>query len=457
MKPHRHSTVRLGCTVLLALTLMVVPLAVPRPAHAADAGLVIEAFNVLRDYYVDRVDAAVMLNGALAGVRSALSNAGVQGEVAEIPAGTSGAQSEIVFRTRFDAAVAAAGGRIAPTVLAYTATRAMTAQLKDSHTWLLTPEENRERVLRQQRQAGFSGAGIVLMLREGKYYIRDVIPGSPAASGGVQQFDRIVRVDNVPTAGLQPDQLSGLIRGQTGTSVTLVLERPGRADPVTVSLTRAPIQVPAVFQARVLENGIGYLQFYQFVSRSSAEFRGALNGMLGNGMRALVLDLRGNLGGFVNELEAIVSLFLPPGQPIYQEVARGGQTRAVRTFGVPLLPGHQPVIILVDESSASAAELLAAALQEHGRATVVGQKTMGAVEAAIMIDLSDGSGLSVTVRRLASAQGRRLEGTGVAPDVTVDLPVIELDQGRDSQLQAALQLARQRLGTAEVPAVPAGR
>jgi carboxyl-terminal processing protease len=436
---------------------MVVPLAVPRPAHAADAGLVIEAFNVLREYYVDRVDAAAMLNGALAGVRSALSNAGVQGEVAEIPAGTSGAQSETVFRTRFDAAVAAAGGRIAPTVLADTATRAMTAQLKDSHTWFLTPEENRERVLRQQRQAGFSGAGIVLMLREGKYYIRDVIPGSPAASGGVQQFDRIVRVDNVPTAGLQPDQLSGLIRGQTGTSVSLVLERPGRADPVTVSLTRAPIQVPAVFQARVLENGIGYLQFYQFVSRSSAEFRGALNGLLGNGMRALVLDLRGNLGGFVNELEAIVSLFLPPGQPIYQEVARGGQTRAVRTFGVPLLPGHQPVIILVDESSASAAELLAAALQEHGRATVVGQKTMGAVEAAIMIDLSDGSGLSVTVRRLASAQGRRLEGAGVAPDVAVDLPVIELDQGRDSQLQVALQLARQRLGTAEVPAVPAGR
>jgi carboxyl-terminal processing protease len=115
------------------------------------------------------------------------------------------------------------------------------------------------------------------------------------------------------------------------------------------------------------------------------------------------------------------------------------------------------VIILVDESSASAAELLAAALQEHGRATVVGQKTMGAVEAAIMIDLSDGSGLSVTVRRLASAQGRRLEGAGVAPDVAVDLPVIELDQGRDSQLQVALQLARQRLGTAEVPAVPAGR
>jgi carboxyl-terminal processing protease len=224
-----------------------------------------------------------------------------------------------------------------------------------------------------------------------------------------------------------------------------------------VSLTRAPIQVPAVFQARVLENGIGYLQFYQFVSRSSAEFRGALNGLLGNGMRALVLDLRGNLGGFVNELEAIVSLFLPPGQPIYQEVARGGQTRAVRTFGVPLLPGHQPVIILVDESSASAAELLAAALQEHGRATVVGQKTMGAVEAAIMIDLSDGSGLAVTVRRLASAQGRRLEGTGVAPDVAVDLPVVELDQGRDSQLQTALQLARQRLGTTEVPAVPAGR
>lgn len=457
MKTHRHSMTRFVCALLLALSLTAAPLAVPRPAYAADAGLVLEALSVLREYYVDRLDASTMLNGALAGVRTALSTAGVQIDVAEIPAGTAGPQSEMLFRTRFDAAVAAAGGRVAPTALAYMATRGMTAQLKDSHTWFLTPEENRERVLRQQRQAGFSGAGIVLMLREGKFYIRDVIPGSPAAAGGVQQFDRIVRVDNVATAGLQADQISGLIRGQTGTSVSLVLERPGRSDPVTVALTRAPIQVPAVFQSRVIENGIGYLQFYQFVSRSSGEFRGALNGLLGSGMRALILDLRGNLGGFVNELEAIVSLFLPPGQPIYQEVSRGGQTRAVRTFGVPLLPGHQPVIILVDESSASAAELLAAALQEHGRATVVGQKTMGAVEAAIMIDLSDGSAVSVTVRRLASAQGRRLEGAGVSPDVAVDLPVADLDQGRDLQLQTALQLARQRLGTALVPATPASR
>jgi carboxyl-terminal processing protease len=440
--------------ILLLAAVTLVPLSHPPRAHAADAGLVLEALSVLRERYVDPVDSVVLLNGAVAGLRSALSAAGVQADLADIAAGTAAGQAETSFRMRFEGASSAAAGRVTPTNLAYAAIQSMTAVLKDSHTGFINPDQNRERVARQRRQAAFSGIGIVLMPREGRFYIRDVIPATPAQAAGVQSLDRIVRIDNIPTQGMQTDQVAGMIRGPAGSSVSLVVERPGRPDSVTLSVTRAPIEIPSVFQARVLEGGVGYLQLYQFINRTGADVQQALEKMLNSGMKALVLDVRANSGGFLHELTATLNALLPPGRPIYQESTRGGQTRTTRTSGVPLLPSHVPLILLVDETSASAAELLAAALQEQGRATLVGAKTSGAVEASILIDLSDESALSVTILRLTTGQGRRLEGVGVTPDVPVALSVGDLDQGRDTQFQRAVLLARQRLGQALAP-VPA--
>lgn len=446
---------RLAPMAILLVAVMVLPLSAAPSPQPADAGLVLEALAVLRERYVDPIDPVVLLNGAIGGLRAALSSAGIQGVLPEISSGGAGppapgaaqaAQSpEAAFRARFDAAVRAAAGRITTTNLAYAAIRGMTATFNDSHTGFITPDQNRERQLRQQRQAAFSGIGVVLMPRDGRFYVRDVIPGTPAEAAGIQSLDRIIRIDAVSTAGLQTDQVAGLIRGPAGTSVSLILDRPGRADAVTLSVTRAPIQVPAVFQARVMDGGVGYLQLYQFVSRTGADVRRALEQMLGSGMRALVLDVRGNSGGYLHELTATLNTLLPPGRPIYQETSRAG-TRTTRTSGVPVLPSHVPMVVLIDESSASAAELLAAALQEQGRATLIGARTSGAVEASILIDLSDGSALSVTITRLASGQGRRLEQSGVIPDVAVTMSVAELDQGRDTQLQRALLTARQRLG-----------
>ncbi len=452
----RRRRPRLPAIVLL-LFLVAAPLAAP-PAQASDVGLVLEALGVLREQYVDPVDSVALLNGAIGGLRSALSAAGIQAGLAEIPPGTPNGQADAAFRARFDVAVASAGGRVPGAVLAYAAIRAMTAVLRDSHTGFLTPEQNRERQARQRQQAAFSGVGVVLMPREGRFYVRDVIPGSPAEAAGVQALDRILRIDAVPTTGLQVEQVAGTIRGPAGTSVTLTLERPGRRESVVVTVTRAPIQVPAIFQARVLDGGIGYLQLYQFITRTGAEFRQALERMLSGGMRALVLDLRSNSGGYLHELTAVANTTLLPGQPIYQETSRGGRTRTIRTTAAPILPSHVPVVALVDEGSASAAELLAAALSEHARATLVGARTSGAVEASVLYDLSDGSALSVTVLRLASGMGRRLEGVGVSPDIAVALAVADLDQGRDTQLQRALLVARQRLGLARRAApIAAGR
>ncbi len=451
----RFATLRRFLPVILLLAAVTLaPLAAPPRAHAADVGLVLQALTVLRDRYVDPVDSVALLNGAVGGLRAALSTAGIQVELAEIPAGTPNGRADALFRTRFASANTAAAGHVSTTNLAYAAIRAMTAVLKDSHTGFITPEQNRERLARQRRQAAFSGIGVVLMPREGRFYIRDVIPGTPAESAGVQALDRITRIDNIPTQGMETDQVAGMIRGTPGTSVSIALDRPGHAEAVTVSVTRAPIQIPAVFQARVLEGGVGYLQIYQFADRTGADVQRAIERMERDGMRALVLDVRANVGGWLHELTATLNALLPPGRSIYQESTRSGQARTTRTSGVPVLPSHIPVIVLVDEGTASAAELLGAALQEQGRATLMGAKTSGAVEASVLYPLADDSALSVTILRLSTGQGRRLEGVGLTPDIPVALNVADLDQGRDTQLQRAILLARQRLGLARVT-VPA--
>jgi carboxyl-terminal processing protease len=434
--------------LLLILAVTVVPLPATLRAQAADAGLVLEATRVIRSRYVDQVDAVALLNGALAGLRQTLSNAGVQADLAAIPPRTSVAAAEELFRAGFDVAEAAARERLTRTALAYAAIRAMTAVLNDSHTGFMTPDANRERQLRQRGQAGFSGIGVVLMPRDGRFYVRDLIPGGPALAAGVRPLDRITRIDKVPTEGLRVDQVAGFIRGPAGTPVSIVIERPGTRDPLAITVTRRPIQVPSIFQAKVQDGGVGYLQLYQFVAQTGRDVRAALEGMRKNGMRALVLDLRANNGGYLHELTLALNAMLPRGRPIFQETSRGGQTRTVTTPGAPVLPVNFPIVVLIDDATASAAELMAAALREQAGATLIGAKTSGAVEASVLIDLSDGSAVSVTIQRLATGLGRRLEGKGVAPDIHMELSVNDLDQGHDAQLGRAVLIARQRLGLA---------
>jgi len=425
------------------------PLAAAPPAHAADAGLVVEALDILRTRYVDPINPAALLNGAVEGLRGTLSRAGVKAEIQTIPPSSNFWQAQTQFRTRFDGAVSAAGGRVAKTTLAYAAIQGMTGLLRDSHTGFVTPEQNRERQARQRGQAGFSGIGVVLLPRDGRLYVRDVIPGGPAAAAGMRPLDRIVRINGVPVAGMAIDQVANVIRGPVGTSVSVTVERgPGSAEE-TVAMARRPIQVPAIFQAKVLDAGVGYLQLYQFVNRTGGEFKAAVDRMLAGGMRALVLDVRANHGGYLYELTGVLDTLLPAGKPVYRETTRNGLMRTVRTSDPPRLPPSVPVVVLVDEGSASAAELLSAALQEHHRATLVGEKTSGAVEASVLIDLSDGSALSVTVQRLSTGLGKRLEGAGVSPDIIVAQATSDLEKGRDTQLLRGIAVARQRLGLAD--------
>ncbi|HVH30659.1 MAG TPA: S41 family peptidase [bacterium] len=441
MLAHRRLTWHILLTTLVVVALAVSPLAAP--AQAADQSLVFEALQALQTNYVDAVDPVQMLNAALLGMRQQLSTAGIVADLPDFPRYTTAVGAKREFAYRFTAAVTAGSGQLTTTQLAYAAIRGMTSSFNDSHTGFLTPQQNEERRQRQRGQAGFTGVGVVLLPKDGRFFIWAVIPGGPAEAAGVHEFDRIAKINGLTTGGMTVDQVSGMIRGPEGSPVTLTLARVGVSDPLEYTITRQPIIVPAVFRSELLDGRVGYLRLYQFVDRTGDDVRNAIAGLLQQGMRALVLDLRGNSGGYLSELDRVLNILLPRGLRVYAQVRPGGKVDVVRTTRSPLLPATIPLIVLVDEGSASAAELLAAAIKENHRGTLVGAKTAGAVEASILHDLSDGSALSITAFRLTSGLGVRLEHTGVEPDVAAALTATDLEVGVDRQFGTALQIARQ--------------
>jgi len=441
MKDLRATLRRTLVAVLMVAVLA--PLAVAQTTTGAEPAIVDEALRALQTNYVDPVDVAKVLNAAVEALRAQLSAAGVSVPLAGIPVGTTEAEARRLFEEQFAAAVASSGTAVTPVQLSYAAIRGMTESFKDSHTGFLTPQQNQERRSRQRGQAGFTGVGIILLPKEDKFFVWAVIPGGPAEAMGVREFDRIVKINDVSTAGMQVDQVSGMIRGPSGTAVTLTLQRPATSDPLTITITRRPIVVPSIFRAEILDGGIGYIKLYQFVEGTARDFRAALTRLQAQRMRALVLDLRGNGGGYLHELNGVLNALLPNNLPVYTEMRQGGQSRVQRTSAAPLLPATMPLWVLVDQGSASAAELLSAAIQEHHRGQLVGEKTAGAVEASILVDLSDGSALSITTFRLATGRGVRLEGVGVTPDVEAVLTAADIEAGTDRVLTTALRAARQ--------------
>ncbi|HEY3249131.1 MAG TPA: PDZ domain-containing protein, partial [bacterium] len=223
--------------VLLATTLAVPP-GLLLSARAADAGIVYEVLAAIVENHVDRPDPAKLLAGAVTGLRDALTRAGVTPQIPDLTA-TTESEARTEFQARFDQAVAQAAGRLQDVQLRYAAASAMAASLDDSHTWFLNPQQWREFVLRTQGNPSFVGIGVLLLTKDGRFYIWRVFPGSPAERAGLQTFDRIVGVDGQTIQDL-PD-LVNRVRGPEGTQVSITVQRPGQTSPVTVSVTRAPI------------------------------------------------------------------------------------------------------------------------------------------------------------------------------------------------------------------------
>jgi len=434
--------VRLTSLALAAVLVAVLAAPVMPRADAASAPFVLSALRTLQKNYVDQLTAAPLLNVALTAAAKKAQSEAFGGP---IPATATDDQAAALFNQRFAEITTQAAGRASETDLAYAAVEGMLQSLHDSHTGFVPPSLYQEIKRRESGQAAFSGVGIVLLHRDGQYYINEIYPGGPAEQAGIRVFDRIVAVDGHATTSLADDEVSKMIRGTAGSRVTLTLLRTGSADPIDVPIVRGAIHVPTVTD-RMLPGQIGYVRLYEFVPGVGSSIRNAVQDLRGGGMRALVLDLRGNPGGLVSELRDVSAALLPQGSPVLQMRTRAGRSIVMQTPSQPIVPATVPIVVLVDEGTASAAELLSAAIQEQGRGVVEGTKTAGAVEIGITIDLPEGAGMSVTVARVTTGKGARLEGQGVTPDTAESLTSQAMDQGHDSQLDRAIEILDTQLG-----------
>jgi carboxyl-terminal processing protease len=316
----------------------------------------------------------------------------------------------------------------------------MVDSLDDPFSQYLTPDQFRT------LQDSFAGRhdgviGISLTFQQGYPVIAGVLPNSPALRAGLQTDDVILRIDGKDAHGLTPGQTSALIRGADGSSVLLLV---GRAtDQFDVAVTRERFQSPTVESLR-LPGDILYLRVYQFGDSTQREFDRQLAASLA-GARGAVLDLRGNGGGRVSAAVAMVSRFVAAGV-VFEERGRDGRTDRVSVDGNDPAP-TLPLAVLVDGSSASASEIVAGSLRAHGRATLVGARTFGKGSVQIAYELRDGSAINLTVQHWYLPDGQSINGSGLVPDVAVDLPqptamfdVVQPSRGYgdDTQLTRAL-------------------
>jgi carboxyl-terminal processing protease len=297
--------------------------------------------------------------------------------------------------------------------------------------------------LQQSYNGRYSGIGIYLSFTTGYPVITGTVTGSPAAAAGLQAGDQIIKVGEKDMKGVTADQATTLIQGPDGTKVTMEISRAGR--PFTVSITRAEIKVPTVRSA-VIANHVLYVRIYQFGTDTSTEFASALSSGL-PGAVGIVLDLRGDPGGFITAADDVISQFVASGET-FELRDRSGTVERHTVTGKPSAP-TLPLVVLVDANSASASEIVAGSLQVHHRAKLVGSTTFGKGSVQQDFQLADGADIHLTVKRWYLPNGQTIDHKGLLPDVPVTLAsptdaydVASPSQGyaKDAQLNAALGL-----------------
>lgn len=309
-------------------------------------------------------------------------------------------------------------------LLIYGGVSGMVSRL-DEHSAFLPPQLYRR--LREDTEGEFGGIGITLEAgpdtssETNHPVVRTVVAGSPAARAGLAAGDRLLAVDGKPTAGKDVRASARVwemhLRGRSGTRLELMIRRPSWPQPRRFSLLRERVKVPTV-EWLALEPGIGYLALKRFQEATSADVGNALRILLGRGVESLILDLRNNPGGLLDQAVRVADLFLDKGVIVTIRSRTDDDEQAVAH--APGTFSDLRLLVLVDEGTASAAEILAGALQDHGRAIIMGQPSYGKGSVQTFMNLRDGSGLKLTTARYYTPRGKSLEGTGITPDVMVE-------------------------------------
>ncbi|MBN1979313.1 MAG: S41 family peptidase [Anaerolineae bacterium] len=316
----------------------------------------------------------------------------------------------------------------------YAAIRGMLNALNDPYTSFIEPEEV---AVRAEDDSGeYEGIGAYVdMDEDGKLLIVEPFEGSPAEAAGLQAGDRVIAVDGVSIIGMSLYEAISLVRGPAGSEVTLLVEREGVAEPFEVIVTRERFELEIV-DVEMLDTGIGYIRLREFGARATEKMEEGLEELLAQNPRGIVFDLRFNPGGWLDQALGVADLFLSDGVILTQRW-KDGREEIFRARAGDI--GEDiPLVVLVDRGSASASEIVAGALQDHGRAILIGEVTFGKGAVQTVHTLSDGSQLIVTSAMWFTPKNQPIHGHGLTPDIEVPYPE-ELEPGEDPQLERAIE------------------
>jgi len=310
----------------------------------------------------------------------------------------------------------------------------------DPYTIYMPPQE--AAMFDEEIAGNFSGVGMEVGMRNNMVTVIAPLPNTPSEKAGVIAGDTLIKIDGESTEGMSTDEAVRRIRGERGTTVTLTIFREGKEEFLEIPIVRDTIVIPT--SKTEIRDDTFIIALYSFNAIAESEMQNALRAFVKSDAKNLILDLRGNPGGYLESAVSIASYFLPLGKVVVRESFGDGIEEELYRSSGRELGTHAPekLVVLVDGGSASASEILAGALKEHGVATLIGDTTFGKGSVQELVDLDDGSSLKVTVARWLTPNGNSISAGGLEPNITVERTPEDREALRDPQLDAALEFMK---------------
>jgi carboxyl-terminal processing protease len=311
----------------------------------------------------------------------------------------------------FDQVLQLVGNRFVDTLdaaaLYEKAAKGLVEELNDPYSELLTPKD----LAAFNRTTGgrYGGIGMLIEQQDANIVVSTVYPNTPAESRGIRAGDRIIRVDTASTRGWTTQKVSDAILGTPGTKVKVTFARPTVPEPIAVEFTRAIVRIPAVPYAIMLDGKVGYVPLQRFNESAAEEVQAGVANLVKQGAKGIIIDVRGNPGGILEQSLQISNLFLRNGQEIASVRGRNNEVQRYNARGEPMISSDLPLVVLTDEYAASASEIVAGALQDHDRALVVGETTWGKGLVQSVYNLEGGYALKLTTAKWFTPSGRSIQ------------------------------------------------
>lgn len=316
--------------------------------------------------------------------------------------------------------------------------KGMVNSLGDPYSVYMDPKMYSELIL--ETKGSFGGVGIVLGVKEKMLTVVAPIEGTPAEIAGIKSGDAIIRIDAQDTKDTVLDEAVGKIRGPEGSKVTLTIQRVGQ-EPMEFTLTRATIILKSV-SGKMLSDGMGYIRLSMFSETTGDDFAKKMTELEEKGMKSLVLDLRNNPGGLIDQSVKVAGLLVPKG-PVVSVIDKDGLRETLES---PLEKPALPLVVLINGGSASASEIVAGAIQDRGVGKLVGVKTFGKGSVQRLVPLDKDSALKITIAEYRTPKDRSIHGKGIDPDVVVEIPKdMDKDSKQDPQLDKAVEVLKEIL------------